>query len=102
MIPTTTFPETPNPWLTRTDDECAALVAEGGSAFCGECGKPCRVEWEDVGIGDYECHGMVGTQVSWVPSSKCCGSDVFDDPRCVTIYSGDMPYDDEPFDPTDF
>lgn len=54
--------------------------------FCKECGKPCKVSWEDFGIGGYEFWGFCGTHTDIRPVSDCCECDLFEDAELTKPY----------------
>lgn len=54
-------------------------VDDGGGAFCGACGDPCRVTTVDFGIGDYEYCGARGVHRDLREVSACCEAEVFED-----------------------
>lgn len=65
-------------------------------AFCGECGKGCRVEKIDFGIGPYEFWGQKCTDSDkrWV--SNCCEAPTFEDKELtIEIDGSDFEYPPE-------
>lgn len=47
------------------------------SAFCGDCGMPCRPFEEDFGFGPYEFQGHPGIDKDVRVVSDCCEACVF-------------------------